>query len=784
MVEKPQSVSGAESTWAVNPETFYRGLIQGLHDDIVVIDRNFQVVDINGAFLRRMKYAREDVLGRSCHFICSGLEEPCEHEGVRCKLLNVFHSGKSMSFRRVHQTGGGTKTHVDILLSPIWETSGEVMLVVEAMRDVTDLVQALDEKMNFERFARAILDGVSDGIAVADPETMDIRAVNDSFCRMIGYSKEEFSGLKLRDIHPLENLSEVMAAFRMLVTKETNLNTGIPVMRKDGSVFYADIVGTPVIIDGRTQIVGVFRDVTANLRSKKMAEEREKFITQVMQSSLNGIFIYDAIAKSTTFTNERASRITGWSSEELISMNGLDIALLFHPECREEFVTLMEQMLASSEEINSEHEYRVRRKDGGYFWCMVWLTAFERNASGRPTKIIGTFVDVTDKKDLTEQFRQSQKLESFGRLAGGVAHDFNNILMVILGSCDLANLKLPESNEIRSLIDEIRTSAEKAASLTRQLLAFSRKQPSFPSIVNVNDVIRGVEKMLRRLIGEDIIFLTDLDNNLRPVLADAGQFEQVIMNLVVNARDAMPSGGKLSIRTANRVVLEAEEKKRPLIPAGKYVVMSIEDTGCGIDESIVGKIFEPFFTTKEVGKGTGLGLSTVYGIVKQSGGSIVVKSKVKAGTTFEVYLPQSKEETQTEERENETVKGGPGDAQHILVVEDEPPLRNILERALRNLNYNVTVASSGAMALDLVERNVIRPDLLISDVVMPGMNGIVLASKLRVSMPTLKVILMSGYLDSEKLESSPVPRDVPLLHKPFKLDELATKISRILDGER
>jgi len=378
-----------------------------------------------------------------------------------------------------------------------------------------------------------------------------------------------------------------------------------------------------------------------------------------------------------------------------------------------------------------------------------------------------------------EQLRQSQKMEAIGQLAGGIAHDFNNLLTAITGYSDLTLRKLQPADPLIRNVEEIRRAGERASSLTRQLLAFSRKQVLQPIVLNLNVVIAGLENMLQRVIGEDIELRTELDAQLGSVKADPGQIEQVILNLAVNARDAMPQGGKLTIETQS-VYLEKEYAKQHIsVSPGPYVILAVTDTGTGMDEETQRRIFEPFFTTKEVGKGTGLGLSTAYGIVKQSGGNIWVYSEVGHGTTFKVYLPrigEVAEEYEPTVMTSERVEG----TETILVAEDEEMVRKLAVQVLELYGYQVLEAANGGAALLICERHEGPIDLLITDVIMPEMSGRELADRLSQVRPDMKVLYMSGYANGAIGHRGVLEEDARFIQKPFTPDSLAHKVREVL----
>jgi signal transduction histidine kinase/CheY-like chemotaxis protein len=408
---------------------------------------------------------------------------------------------------------------------------------------------------------------------------------------------------------------------------------------------------------------------------------------------------------------------------------------------------------------------------------------------GECVKLRGTFQDITELKAalderlaIQEQFQQVQKLESIGLLAGGVSHDFNNMLSVILGYGEELLDKLHKGDPLREAVEEIVSAGQRSADLTRQLLAFSRKQTLQVEVLDINAVVSNLEKMLRRLIGEDIELKTRFAEQLSRVKVDPGQIEQVILNLAVNARDAMPQGGKLTLETANVELDEHYAQNRVGVVPGQYVQLSVTDTGCGMDAATRERLFEPFFTTKDKGRGTGLGLSTVYGIVKQSGGNIWVYSEPGQGTTFKIYLPCTTD-AQTARAATQADASIKGRAEKILVIEDEPSLRKLCATILKRANYQVTAAANGGEALLLVEESKLRPDLVITDVVMPGMSGKVLVDRLKKLLPDLKVLYMSGYTDNAIVHHGVLDSGTPFIQKPFDKGDLERKTRELLNGQ-
>jgi signal transduction histidine kinase len=383
--------------------------------------------------------------------------------------------------------------------------------------------------------------------------------------------------------------------------------------------------------------------------------------------------------------------------------------------------------------------------------------------------------------DTEKQLLQSQKLEAVGRLAGGISHDFNNLLTVILGYSDIMKRNLPDSHPLRRNVEEIVRASERAASLTRQLLAFSRKQVMQPKVFELNTVVTDLEKMLRRMIGEDVELRVSLPRELGNIKADPVHLEQVIMNLVVNARDAMPKGGKLSIETCNFYLDESFARVQVSVVPGDFVMLAISDTGCGMDEETRLHIFEPFFTTKEQGKGTGLGLSMVYGIVRQSGGNIWVYSEEGRGTTFKIYFPRVVADAEDYKRSSQ-MSDVPCGAETILLVEDAELVRNLARQVLEGAGYRVLEAASAEAAIDLCEQiNGDRIDLLLTDVIMPGMSGNDMSRILLKKQPGMPVLYMSGYTDDAIVQHGVLEAGINFLQKPFTPGALASKVREVLD---
>ncbi len=608
---------------------------------------------------------------------------------------------------------------------------------------------------------------------ISEIKTGHILDVNEQFLRVLGYSREQVIGKTSLELGIFVDRGDWARAQARVRVDGAIHDQVTPIRARSGEI--REVVGSVVPIDlsGVKCALWTCLDITERLQVERQIRERTTFLNALVEHSPLGILVLDADHR-VQMANPAFVSLFGYSREDLQGNNPDDLIARGDDALRAEAEAFTRGSLTG----DPVHAVTTRRRKDGAL-VEVELDGVPLLENGRVIGVYAIYQDLTERRRLEKQLIQAQKMEAVGQLAGGVAHDFNNLLTAILGYSELVAAKLaPESVEFGEL-DEVRKAGERAASLTRQLLAFSRQQVLERKVLDVNELIANVEKMLRRLIGEDVQLTTVLDPALRRVFVDAGQLEQVIMNLAVNARDAMPSGGKLTIETANVELDEAYARQHVTVRPGRYVMIAVSDTGIGMNDETRAHIFEPFFTTKGPGKGTGLGLAMVYGIVKQSGGYIWAYSEVGMGTSFKIYLPLIKEGA-----EAEPVPAAEPTALHgsetVLLVEDEQSVRRLSRSILEDHGYTVLEAASGKDGLDVARRYLLPIHLLLTDVVMPEMGGPDLAFRLKALRPGLRTLYMSGYTDDAVFRHGLLEKGSVFLQKPFTPKTLARKVREAL----
>jgi two-component system, cell cycle sensor histidine kinase and response regulator CckA len=651
----------------------------------------------------------------------------------------------------------------------------EVRALAEDVNVLVASVHAeLKERRRAEESYRLLFESNPSPMYVYAAATTRFVAVNEAALDTFGYMREEFLELSLADVTAPQEADRLRTVVDEVRSGQLSglTHSGVwRARRKDGSEFDAEFTVHDHVFEGERARVVMALDVTERIEAERALRRSEARYRDLFENASDLISTADLDGRVTAF-NEAFIRALGYSREELF---GMHLDALVPPGSREQVLAAREQKVAGAGATLYESE--LVAKDGQRIQVEVASRLILEE--GVPVGTEAICRDISERKQLEEQLRQAQRLEAIGRLAGGVAHDFNNLLTVISGYAETLLEGRDRSSEFE--LDQIAAAAERAAILTRQLLAFSRRQVLQPRVLELNAVVEGLTPMLTRLIGEDVQLVESLDPAADPVLADPNQLEQVLLNLVVNARDAMPGGGRLTIQTAN-VELDGDYvATHGEASVGPHVVLSVSDTGIGMEAETLAHLFEPFFTTKPVGTGTGLGLATVYGIVKQSGGSIWVYSEPGAGTTFKIYFPRS-ESAVVAEAAGPRVSPAANGSETILLAEDEESLRRLTARMLEKYGYEVVAAESATEAVRIVEENGRRFDLLLTDLIMPELSGGTLAKQVSALVPGIRVLYMSGYADEVVTRNGSLEPGAPFLEKPFSANDLAAKVRETLDA--
>ena len=615
---------------------------------------------------------------------------------------------------------------------------------------------------------RTFVDHATDAFFLHDRSGV-ILDVNQQACDSLGYTRDELVGMRPDEIG-------VDTDFLTRLGPRLGLDEVIDFdsrhRRKDGATFPVEVRLRPFTQDGKRFAVALVRDITARKEAERALVESHSVLNAVVEGAAGAVFVKDLDGRY-QMINSAGAHLFGLTVNQVIGRRDQD---LFPPDAAEEIVGRDRAVLESGRSETIEETASMR----GMVRTFLTTRAAYRDPMGEIVGLVGFSREVTDLKRLEQQLRQSQKMEAIGQLAGGVAHDFNNLLTAIMGFGEMAFNSLDPLDPNRELLGEIRRAGQRAANLTRQLLAFGRKQVLRPEVASLNALLADELTLLRRLISEDIEVTLMPDEGLGLARIDVGQFEQAIINLAVNARDAMPQGGSLLISTANVELDESYTKRLEEVTPGPFVMVSVTDSGHGMDEAIRSRIFEPFFTTKPIGAGTGLGLAMVYGFVKQSGGHVDVYSEPGRGTTFKIFLPRVFDERVASQPVDEAL-AIPRGHETVLLVEDEEAVRTFTCRVLQTAGYRVLVASHGPEAIEVAGKHDGPIHLLATDLVMPRMSGLEVASQLTQTRAGIRVLLMSGYPNEAALRHG-VPPGAALLQKPFNALALARSVRQVLDG--
>jgi PAS domain S-box-containing protein len=752
-------------------------IILSMPEAVAVVDDRYRVTWVNLAMESLLGLPRDEIIGKPCHSLLHKTKEPVPDCLVR-------RAGNSRVRESMEFEIPGEHRWVKVTVDPMIDDGGRIVGAIHYVSDVSSLKKAEKTASIQSERLYSLMNNVP-GIVYRGLPDWSLVFIGAEVKRVTGYAPEEIlsGAVKWRDlIHP-DDLGYVKEAFRESVRERRGvLRVEYRVRRSDGGILWlADRRQLIYDAEGNFSYVdGLLLEVTDRKEYEEALRATNEKLQVLIEASPLAIGALDP-AGNVLMWNAAAERMTGWSEQEAMGRR-----LPIVPDDKVgEFQALLARAMRG--ELLSGVEVLRRKKDGSPIDISIW-TSPTRDQRGGVTGVMAILADITERKRMEEalhkseeQLRQSQKLEAIGRLAGGIAHDFNNLLTAIRGYSDLLLHRIDACSPFRRDVEEIQKAGERATSLTRQLLAFSRKQVLQPKVLDLNAVVGNMDSMLRRLIGEDLDLVTVLKPGLWNVRVDPGQVEQVIMNIVVNARDAMPAGGKVTIETGNVMLDNQYIRRHEVVKPGAYVLLAISDTGTGMDEETKNRLFEPFYTTKEKGKGTGLGLSTVYGIIKQSGGYIWVYSEIGKGASFKVYLPR--------------YGGPPGEAraevppvslthgrETVLVVEDEAMVRALVRNILEGNGYTVVEAVDGEDAISIGGRHADPIHLILTDVVMPKMCGREAAESLALRLPGVKVLYMSGYTDEAIVRHGVLETGIPFIEKPFTPESLLRKVRQVLDA--
>jgi two-component system, cell cycle sensor histidine kinase and response regulator CckA len=645
------------------------------------------------------------------------------------------------------------------------ELHRQIVLLEEKLLEKADTQKALQDS---EKRYRRLFESAKDGILILDADTGKVVDVNPFLLTLLGYSYDAICGQYIWELGVFKDIAASKDAFKTLQDNEYIRYDDLPLETLDRQPIAVEFVSNVYLVDHSKVIQCNIRDITA----RKQADAERKRLMAAIEQVAEVIIMTDAQG-SILYVNPAFERTTGYSREEA---EGQNPRLLKSGQQDAAFYSNLWHTISFGQTWAGRMVNR--RKDGTLYTEETTISPI-RNTAGRIVNYVGVKRDITDHLRLAAQFQQAQKMEAVGLLAGGVAHDYNNMLSVIIGYAELAICQVDETQPIYGDLSEIIKAAKRSADITRQLLTFARKQAIIPITLDLNQTVKSSIKMMGRLIGEDINLVWLPKEGPCPVKMDPVQIDQIVANLCVNARDAITDVGKITIETGNATFDEAYCAEHFGYVKGNYVLLAISDDGCGMDKETIGQIFEPFFTSKGVGRGTGLGLSMVHGIVKQNNGFINVYSEPGEGTTFRIYLPWYADEVvnATQNRAQEILLGH-GEA--VLVVEDEPALLSMNEMMLDRLGYRVLAASTPEEAIRLAEQHANEISLVITDVVMPGMNGRELAERLQSLYPGIKIIFMSGYTADVIAHRGVLDENVNFIQKPFSKKDLSIKVREVL----
>jgi two-component system, cell cycle sensor histidine kinase and response regulator CckA len=756
---------------ALEPAQIFRVVAETATDAIITINERSIILFVNEAAERTFGYSVSEMM----------------HHEITMLMPDYLREAHRAALGRYVETGQKHLTWTALRLVGLHRSGKEIPVEVsigehvhKGKRIFTGIVRDVSERMKTEAQLRQSEEKYASMIR-SSPGAITLRSlpdrryleINDGFTRLTGYTAEEVIGKTPADLGlwvdrlPHLRTSEKLEKAGHVEKEEFRFRT------KTGEIRYGQVSAVRVTVNEEECMLSVTHDITDSKRAEEALRQSESHFRSLVHDAPYGIYRVTADGRLLQ-VNPALVKMLGYDSEEELLQRNMGKDVYRDAQAREALVAKHWQNKKDFREVEADW----RRKDGKII--TVRMTGHVVLGKDNAAAYLEVFAeDITERRTLERQLLQSQKMEAIGRLAGGIAHDFNNLLGVILGHSDILEQHTGSNDRLRKSVEATRNAADRAAALTKQLLGFSRKQIVEPRVMDLNASVSEIEKMLHRVIGEDIELIIRLAPDLGYVKADPGQLSQILMNLTINSRDAMPGGGKLVIETANLELDETYARQHLGARPGRFIMLMVSDTGVGMDSETLSHIFEPFFTTKEIGKGTGLGLSMVYGIVKQSNGYIMAYSEPGHGTTFKIYFPRTEGSLPVQGKQQE-IAGG---TETILVVEDEPALRELACALLEDSGYTVIESLGVEDALQTAKDPQRRIDLLLTDVVMPGLDGRELASRMAALRPGLRVLYMSGYADDVIVHRGVLVQRTLLVQKPFTKGTLLQKVREALDAQ-
>ena len=756
---------------AKHSEERYRGIIELAVDGILLTDAQGRIIGVNTRASELTGYSAEKLLGLNISSLFAAAE--LQRAPLRIDLLK---QGQSVTTERLLTRLDGTTVPVEMnsKMMPDGTCQGFV-------RDVTERTRVNEALRKSEERYRLLFNSGMDAVFVHRGPNNGIPGgfleVNDVACERLGYTREELLRMSPLDIVSPEMLPQVPGMVERLLLNKKAVWESVHVAR-DKRRIPVEISAHLLVMDGKPTTLATARDLTERQRAADAARRSEQSYRQIFNAANDAIVMHDARTGAIVDVNDTWLSMFGFSRDEALQLKPEHASENAPPYVADE---AMRRVRLAIEEGPQVFEWRSRRKSGELFWTEVALRSTNVGGQGR---VLAVVRDISERKRaedektrLEQQLRQAQKMEAIGQLAGGIAHDFNNLITIISGYTEMAMAGLPTDHPLRQSLSQVIVAGERARDLTRQILAFGRKRTLKAEVINLNAELPATEKMIRRLIGEDIEVCIRLSPGLGNVRADASQLQQVLLNLAVNARDAMPQGGRLTIETAEVTLPDADPAASAELAPGRYVAFAVGDTGCGMDSETLAHLFEPFFTTKPPGKGTGLGLATAFGIIRQHGGHIAVSSDVGKGSTFRIYLPRVESElTAAQPQAPADPVHGAAATETVLLVEDDPTLRELVFRVLSDEGYHVLNADGAGDARRLASEHADAVDLMLTDVIMPEMDGPELYDRLSPICPRMKVLYMSGYAEGVFNRHADGRTGSVFLAKPFRIQTLLDKV--------